>query len=382
MNKHDDSFLSYRIEETLKQEDAPTPHVLAELSETEVLRFAANTIHLKGVSTNSTTQNELLYKSITYGSNIRRRKSIVTFQGKKIPSYELSIQSTKRNMCIITLEKDDAERVFPYLITSNSTHNNDPSGRVVLMTCIFRQPPKTSKTWNKEDFVLIKKCKPNILQSSNHHQSTGYYASFGNKGSYEMQNQSSVGQYATKKNTKLEKQRIINSNATIYENYCADEISRSVNTMKGFLPNIKRIIAPVIETSYEIQLRHKDMNLKETPSISNGCWQTSICINAETKEYHTEHDCTYTLISVPNHSVPKPSLSSSKYDFLFRLTDNQSINITLKPGISLMFSGLFLTHRQNKSNDTTDTENNFFNIASYGNQRLFNHIRKTYNRNK
>ena len=101
-----------------------------------------------------------------------------------------------------------------------------------------------------------------------------------------------------------------------------------------------------------------------------------ICVNAETKEFHTEHDCTYTLISIPKQR--HMNQLSTRYDFLFILTEKQSISIHLTPGVTFMFSGLFLKHRQNKSNESSN--DTFFNFASYGNKRLFHHIRKTLNR--
>jgi hypothetical protein len=188
--------LSYRIAKTLEDEDAPTPHVLVELSKKEQSRLSANCIHLKGVTSCQST-GQLIYKSVTYGTNIRKRKSSIIYNGNKFQSYEIGLQSMKRNFCIITLEKSDAVTIFPELLTSSSTYNEEPSGRLLLMACAYKPVPKTSKIWDTNDYKLIKKCKPNILQGSNHHESTGYYASFGNKGSYEMVNSSSVGQYTT-----------------------------------------------------------------------------------------------------------------------------------------------------------------------------------------
>ena len=362
------------------EEVSPTPHVLVELSDRELKRITDNCIHLKGVES-SKSNGDLLYSSVTYGANIKKRKSRITVQGDTVPSYEISIHTTKRQLFLITVPKTDAMVVFPQLLTSASTYNDDPSGVLVLMACISKPIPKFQKHWNADDYKRVKKCKPNILQNSNHHQSTGYYASFGNKGSYETINASSVGQYNTKKHSILDKQVSINQEATLYETYCANEISRSVKDLGTFLPNIRNIIAPVIETSFNLQSKEgKDLNLKEMSSITEGCWQTSICIDAETREYHTEHDCTYTLISIPTQKTQKKNQTSIKYDFLFKLTNKQSINVTLKPGVSFIFSGLFLSHRQNKSRVGNTGDEHFFNMASYGNKRLFQHLRKTYNK--
>ena len=72
---------------------------------------------------------------------------------------------------------------------------------------------------------------------------------------------SSVGQYTCKKSTKLAKQISINNESTVYEQMCADEIKRSMNDLSTFLPNIKDILAPVLQTSFSTQIDGKDLNL-------------------------------------------------------------------------------------------------------------------------
>ena len=358
---------------------APVPHVLLQLSKREHSRLKESCIHLEGLSSDSLLKN-IKFDRVIYGDNIRKKKSSITFQDQIIPSYDLTLNRMKRHLVLITALKSECMLIFPELLTTTTTSVKAvlPSDIVVLLACVDRPVTSKNKEWCIDDFKRLKKCKPNILQSSDHHKSTGYYASFGNKGSFMKSTHSSVGQYCSKKQSTLEKQLIINSETEIYERSCADEIERSVKDLNIFVPNIRSILAPVLDTTFYIQTDFKDINLRENLGSINGCWQSSICVNAETQEYHTEHDCTYTLISIPNQSKSKES--KMKYDFLFNLTDKQSINIHLKPGVSFMFSGLFLKHRQNKSNTISNSDEPFFNIASYGNKRLFHHLRKTINR--
>jgi hypothetical protein len=240
----------------------------------------------------------------------------------------------KKQLFLITVPKTDAMGLLPELLTSSSTFNGHPSGIVVLMACISRPIQNLEKTWNHDDYKRVKKCKPNILQTSNHHQSMGYYAFFGNKGSYETLNDSSVRQYKNKKNSCSAKQLLIDQDASRYEKLCANEVARSVNDLCKIMPNIRSVISPVIETSFNLQrLESKSLNLKQTSAITEGCWQTSICIDAETKEFHTEHVCTYTLISIPDQNIKKNIPNPIEYNFLFNLTTKQSINVPLKAGV-------------------------------------------------
>jgi hypothetical protein len=101
---------------------------------------------------------------------------------------------------LITMDKYEATRILPSLIISQSAFNLKPSGVLVLMMNIFKPiTTNNNKIWNVDDRRRIKRCKPNIIQSSSHRQSSGYYAFFGNKGSFDKATTSSVGQYSIKK---------------------------------------------------------------------------------------------------------------------------------------------------------------------------------------
>ena len=106
---------------------------------------------------------------------------------------------------VITALKADILLIHPEMLASSSTCNADPSEIVVLIMHVTRPTKTANKLWSQDDCKRVKGCKPNIIKGSNHYQSADYYASFGNKGSYEIVNNSSVGQYATKKKATLEK---------------------------------------------------------------------------------------------------------------------------------------------------------------------------------
>ena len=52
------------------------------------------------------------------------------------------------------------------------------------------------------------------------------------------------------------------------------------------------------------------------------------------------------------------------------------------PGVSFMFSGKYMTHKQYCNVDAHPRENCFVNFGSYGNERLYRHIRKSFDRIK
>ena len=94
-------------------------------------------------------------------------------------------------------------------------------------------------------------------------------------------------------------------------------------------------------------------------------------MNASTASFHTENDCTYTLIGVPVQ--PKHNL----YKFLFKINERITFSVVMNQNVSFIFSGSFLEHRQEFSSFTDDASGFFFNVASYGNGRLLSHIRQS-----
>ena len=314
------------------------------------------------------------------GSNLKfKRKSRCD-----IPSAlytEIDLNRTKSNFLMITGTKEECTKYFPSLIVSSSVNNIKPSGTVVLLTAISNSIKTTDKIWSIDDSRIIKKSKPNILASNTHHNSKGFYASFGNKGSFDKCIHSSVGQYSNKRSSSTQKQLQINYFANTYERYVADEISISTKDLSKVLPKITSIISPIVSTAFELQSFKKNINIKEGYASNSGCWQSSICVDATTGEFHSENDCTYTLITIPNQSTIKSQPAGDNFHFLISLTEKKILNIPLHSGISFVFSAQFLTHRQHRNAYIYSNDDDvFFNVASYGNKRLFHHIKKSFNK--
>jgi len=364
------------------EEKASPPHVLVELSKKELNRNQDNAIHLEGLCINVSTKT-ILWSKAKYGKNIKFKKKS-SCSSMDVKYDQLDLNRTKYSRVIVTANKDECTTHLPSLICSCSTPHKEPTGVVVLMMTTWKPISNHEKSWSMDDFKRVKKCKPNILKSSNHHKSSGFYASFGNKGSFDKNPDvnSSVGQYVTKKNECLAKQIQINKEATYYEKSAAQEISRSIKDFKLFLPKVNSIISPVIDASFDLQCSGNDINIKEGYASKDGCWQMSLCVDAKTDEFHNESDCTYTLISIPRQSYLTNNSTCNRYHFLFQLTGRKNLNVPLYPGTSVLFSGMYLTHRQHHIADTSSSTNVFFNVASYGNKRLFNHIKKSFNKNK
>ena len=129
------------------------------------------------------------------------------------------------------------------------------------------------------------------------------------------------------------------------------------------------------------------------------------------KRWHTENDCSYTLVSVPEQDCVR------KYVLFFKLNAKKYIGIPMASGVSFVSSMKLLTHRQQcivdfkgrygdnvsvvdgpgwqgrlearaqesqvqgGNNDVAVQSNNYINVCSYANSRLFSHIRTSMQRN-
>ena len=338
-----------------------------------------NIIFLEGMTCDSDKMKKVTWTTTKIGLNIKFKKRS-NCDIKSSVFSEIDFNRTRNKFVMITATRIECQKYLQSLIVSSTVRNAQPSGQVVLLICVARKIPEGNMFWTSTDYKNIKKTKPNILAVNNHHDSKGFYASFGNKGSFDKCISSSVGQYATKRNKCTEKQLEIIESADRYEKKIDNEISRAVMDMNSVLPKIRSIISPIIDTAFELQTSKKDINIKKVYTSASGCWQSSICVNATTGQFHTENDCTYTLISVPHQNTIKFDNQKNHYNFLFSLNNKKKVNIPLYPGVSFIFSAPFLTHRQHRNENALSLEDHFFNVASYGNKRLLSHIKKSFNK--
>ena len=107
-------------------------------------------------------------------------------------------------------------------------------------------------------------------------------------------------------------------------------------------------------------------------------WQLAICESCQTSNLHVEDDCTYTIICTP--AQHNSNASQSEYHFLFEIDKGVTIGIKMEGRVSILYSSMYLMHRQMHNETTKGINNTFFNFASYGNQRLYNHLKASVKR--
>ena len=321
-------------------------------------------------------------------------------EGKSLEASIINVLGVKESMISIVTPKEEVLKLFnnivlmtssrtPVLPSNTSFHG---SGKVLLfMYKHTNAKDKNKNKWNDMLFSKVKKTKPSICVencNNNHFRSQEYIAAFGNKALYATSSsQSTVGQYVTCKPKKQKNiERVANNNEEL-KNLISTEISFATSKFEKWFPNVGELICPILNVAFEKQHTDGDINLKEQTISDSGLWQSEIYINAMTHDFHTEKDITYTLVSVPDQCHDgKNKKKASTPTFLFQINDNMTFGFKLQKKSTFIFNGTMLTHLQFSENgylDKNDRDdiNYFYNIACYGNQRLFNHMRKSFRRN-
>ena len=135
------------------------------------------------------------------------------------------------------------------------------------------------------------------------------------------------------------------------------------------------MIAPIFDVAYDMQREKGGVNIKKTHGYSDGLWSSSIYVNTYTNTFYNENDFTYTIINVPQQGH-KTKKGTSKYHWIFKLKDKDSISIALDSGVTIIFLGKYMIHRQSCNVPSKVEDGTFFDLASCGNEQLYRYIRK------
>ena len=373
-------------------ENKAYPHCLVQLSKKEHDDLRNNSIHVEGIFMEN---GQVQYSEVTYiGSNIKLKKRTLNIDDKDINCHIINVTRLKKRVFCITTNVSNILKLQKdtIIIPSTSRYDNDmhevstakEDGIVLLF---YAMVPDTYMKYSMDmDYNFaenIKKVKDNIIKSANnHYQSQGLYYSFGNKGAFKIVNNSSVDQYAIKARAKKTHSNELNEWCSNAESVIALHLNESVNSMKRYIRNIPHLICPLLNVAYEMQKDHGCVNLKSVKTTESGMWMSSVCINARTSLFHSEEDCTYTLIKIPYQDKDMNKGNAHERMFLVRINNETMLSIPLSYNLSFLFSGNFITHRQHQSMKCYEDRSLFYNISSYGNKRLYSHLKKSFQRNQ
>ena len=368
------------------------PSTLIELSNTELKRHTKNTIHLSGLIEHqlaSMNNKSLpLYSKVTYGSNINKRKRRVSFVDTSFVNY-VDLKKTRKNYIMITANKDEYLNQFKdvfffdtcmsTIMEYESKARKYQSGVVLLMVAAIPRMKRDYSVpvlFNNNLYKQVKKCKPDIKKSFDHYGSTGEVYAFGNKPNYKICDQSSIGEYVNKTSKILKTRVRIDESSNIINEQCAEVVCDGMGILEKIIPPIKLLVSPILTAASKVQIKYKDVLIKDVKTTPSGFWNTMLNVNGATTQFHAELDCSYTLITVPRQAFCFKKCIDKLPTFLFQMSISHHAMLDLNEDVSIVYNGQFLVHRQN-FNREDKSEENFYNISCYGNNKLFNHLRKS-----
>ena len=358
---------------------------LIQLTCLDFKKIQKNIIFLSDISVKDKVSSEdrkfksVRYESFCSGINIKLKDKINA--AKRNQEINVELHKTKFRCVYFCCSVAEILSVYPHTIFIPSSHKrgspkkNALSLYAIISVLKIREDKHVPSVWSLNDLARVRSCKTSVVGDVNtsHFGAKGEYYSYGVRAAFHIENNSSLSLYKAKYTSSTKKQKIIKVEADNSEQKLAMECESFVSSFKNHLPRIHKHLSAIVDTAYKMQLEESvgSINLVNSPTSKNGLWQSQICVNASTASFHTENDCTYTLIGVPVQ--PKHNL----YKFLFKINERITFSVVMNQNVSFIFSGSFLEHRQEFSSFTDDASGFFFNVASYGNGRLLSHIRQS-----
>ena len=239
------------------------------------------------------------------------------------------------------------------------------------------------------------KVKKNTVASGKHHGSRGAYFSFGGRASYipsGAEKDITIGRYALKskkhptlaRNLEQSAARIGAAFTQVIERNCQGAVhqaTRHLKTLHHASVKITKTCQSVKQHQAALETSRSLEMLKTSQNLCCPFSSATFCIQAETEEFHTETDCSATMICCPQ--LPVEWENAGKYQFEFDLLGDSKQGRVLVPLLRnrcCLFSAFLLSHRQQKAKK--DAGGKFFNLAFYSNARYYHNAKRTLNRIK
>ena len=369
---------------SLYDENSKRNTTLMELTIRQKNHFQNNIIHLWNLRC-CPNNNHIYYDGIRFG------KSVFTIKNRKNHTFNLG--KTKRNFIMFTANKSECLQLAPnthcygtvmtYKPKSDYELSPPMSGVVILMIAVLNDYEKKKgfkSVWDNNIHKLAKECKQNSLNNYDHHGTKGFTYSFGNKPMYGMNDGSSVGLYANKRSKIDRRQNIINEKASMLESMCATALNEGIACVSKYIPEIKHLLCPIINAAYQKQSDANMQLLDKGNTYDDGFWNCFMFVDGKIEDFHTEKDCSYTFITVPQQILHSNLTENEKPKFVFKIDEERELFLPLVNGVSFLYNATFLTHRQTYNAVLKKDEPRFYNISSYSNEKLFNHLRLSFKR--
>ena len=363
----DQRSLNERVKISFKSDEKKIVHHLSIITPREVKEWEEQSIILNKPKRETKSPFRLSWGEVKFGSKLPKGKNDTYYlYTKTLPRAAILILTPLQNLLH-----------DPLLHCTIETNTFDEQETHLLLACfvVKSDPPKLVDIVDpKATMDMLQDYKSNLIKplSNSHFGSRGTYFSFGISASFkpirENPSMMSTAEYAWKKRPDEELQ-------TKIENDLKRLITQGIKRIESIFPAMSQAMAVPCKIACQLS-KELGTSTIETMDEKIPFMSTSICFDAYTEIFHTEKDCTYTLISTP--SQERKNLARN-LQFKFLLNEKILLNIPLLEQSTLLFSAYFLSHRQQCDSDTSLPS--CINLASYSNYRTFTNLRQSFRRN-
>ena len=379
-----------RISNYILKPTSPSLHTIIELSKSHFSRYRKNLIVLSELSVekidskSKNVENRLCsYRNVQFGENVVTTNKKVN--DRRIMTVQ--IERMKNTQVIFVVKLEEVKNLFkdrlivipsqPLPAKGNKNRWRHGSGYIMICRALidFKKQGK-EREWNEDDYNLLRLVKNSIVGNKNtpHFGAAGKYYSFGTNALYKIdENKSSIGIYGNNKSQYEEKNKQIQIQSKWVEEKLKTSLESAVDSQSNLFLHCSNFLSPVMDVAEKMQEEHGDINLNFDKFGDIGLYAAQVCVNATTRDYHTEFDQGPTLIYVP----AQKKTVRNQYKFSFRINEKLEIQLKMIEHLSFIFSAALLTHRQECDGNE---DHIFFNLASFCNKKLFSHMKKSFDR--
>ena len=370
MSKHKDVQESTDCIPWYKRKGSNNLHPVTVISNDIWLNIKDNTILLTG-----------------YGRNKRKGYSVASYNVESAGKFvkeefennslrePFDLKKVKNNFLVFATYLKELKNDVGLEIVGSSKCSD--TSKVILMVCAesMRRDGHRCDTNFERSLSHVRR---NIYsgKKNTHFGTSGQMYGTGSVGAYHSVSNSngmSVDEYSAKyKCDDIELS--VSKNMTMWLEDCVDTID---SHCPGFVQSATVSNKSMISATTSVSKLHGPSyvmkNLIDPMKNKNACFPAAfLCVNCWTKLLHTELDCSFTAIHIPDQDHCNCTVS-------FELFINESENVFLwmKPHVSIIYSAYLVTHRQVA---TFKKGQKFYNIVAYSNKRLYECVRKSVER--
>lgn len=341
------------------------------------------------------------WKKLEPCSKLVELDEVVKESGMYIPKWEIiwtGENFSESEIGAIVAEKSSIKKCAAYN-SQNIRYVGTGRGSTVLLA-VWNNTKKDYTTYFDSELMdEIAKTKPENIkdQGESHHGTWGAHYGYGCKASFDKvsrkKNLNSVEAYATLPPSECRGSKgEIQARGQKHKKLVAKAVQEGSDgidmIMCGGVRGPSLVGTSTVMTRSIVDVtKAAEGDIEENLSPLPGSDFPAAFINQhhQTDRFHTEEDSSLTLICVPpqasfSENDPKGSLSDNdpiQAQFEFRLGAESIIKVDMGVGMSILFSGFFLVHRQQR---TENASGKMVNVSAYGNKRFFANCRTTHMR--